>query len=168
MLSLPRQMRRQLERRFDNAKRKGRIVKVAYSPGILSPVGQPVSIPDPDVKVQRTRQEAALAQGKATYAIPTIEADFADMALHFCNNIPWERDAAGKTVWKPTIEDTGNAYAVIKAFRKVKGTDIGFVEIEDQVYRWFMDKLKGTEGFACYGMIREVLVEKMENIIKEA
>lgn len=185
---LPRKERRRLERRLNKAKRRGKMKKFKYEPDFERADGQPFSIPDPDVKVQKgaldkAREEEkakAALQGRApeivTYDVPRMDCDFAQAMCWFVNNIPHglERDKDGKLVLdregnpqrstrKLTPEDTGNAYAVIKAFKDVQN---GYVELESSVYIWLVE-LNKTDGVEAFRITQAEVARRLEDTVKE-
>ena len=131
--------------------------------------GQPFTVVDPDVMVQRKAREKAQAEKKEQWPAPTIDCDFAQVITWFMNNIPFsdEKDAEGKP--KPprklTTEDAGNAYADIKAFRD---TENGYVELENSVYEWLLEmvKIDGIEAFKPLAT-QAIVRERLEDVIKE-
>jgi len=159
---LPRKERRKLERRLNKAKEGGKVKRIKYSPKFQTAGGQPFSIIDPDVRVQKKAQEKALAEKRETYNLPTIECDFAQAMCWFVNNIPFEKNDKGEPTRKLTPEDTGNAYAVIKAFRNVGN---GYVELEDSVYKWLVE-LNETDGCFAFRITQAVVKERLEDIEK--
>ena len=160
---LPRKERRKLERRFNKAKRRGKVKLIKYKPEFLAADGQPFSIIDPDIHAQKKAREDAKKEGKDRFDVPTIECDFAQAMCWFVNNIPFERDDKGEPARKLTPEDTGNAYATIKAF---KSPHNGYVELEDSVYRW-LEELNKTDGVLAFRITQAVVAERLADIKKE-
>lgn len=165
---LQRRERRKLDRRFNKAQQGGKVKSIKYEAGFLTAVGQPFSVLDPDARVQKEARDKAREDKKETYEMPTIDCDFAQAMTWFVNNIPFERelDKDGKQLppRKLTPEDTGNAYAVIKAF---SGELNGQVEMEDAVYKWLVE-LNKTDGIVAFrGVTQAVVAERLDNLVKE-
>ncbi len=137
--------------------------KIKYDQEFKTAGGQPFSILDPDIRVQKEAQEKAEAANKEMYRMPTVECDFAQAMCWFVNNIPFEKNDKGEPARKLTPEDTGNAYAVIKAF---KGIQNGYVEIEESVYKWLVE-LNKTDGCEAFKVTQAVVAERLEDILKE-
>lgn len=136
---------------------------IKYDKEFLTADGQPFSIIDPDVHVQKAAREEAKKEKKDRFDVPTIECDFAQTMCWFVNNIPFDRDEKGEPARKLTPEDAGNAYATIKAFRNVQD---GYVELEDSVYKWLVE-LNKTDGPNAFRITQAVVAERLEDIKKE-
>jgi len=160
---LDRKERRKLERRFTKAERRGKMKYIKYDPTFSAADGQPFMVPDPDVHVQKRARDKARAEGKERYDLPTIEADFSKAMIWFTNNLPHELAVDGESPRKLTPEDTGNAYAVIKAFQDPQK---GYVVLEDSVYRWLVD-LNKSEGPIAFRVTQAVVAERLEDLVKE-
>lgn len=184
-LFIPRKERRRLERRLNKAIEGGHMKRIKYVKEFKAADGQPFTVIDPDVTVQRAARKKAidnweknaaeaLRKGlpepkEASWPAPTIDCDFAQAMTWFMNNIPFsdEMDANGKP--KPprklTPEDAGNAYAVIKAFKDVKE---GYVEMEDAVYNWLLEivKVDGIEAFRPLAT-QAIVTERLADLIKD-
>ena len=158
---LDRKLRREIARRTEKAKRKGRMKTIVYDDKFRSANGQPFYIPDPDVKVQREAREQALKEGKTAYEIPQVEATFASLVIWFVDNIPHERNEQDKPTRKITISDAGNAYSVIKSFRALED---GKVELEDAVHKWLVDTIDMDGTAALRGSTAAVLKERILSI----
>ena len=124
---------------------------IVYEDKFLNAQGQPCFIPDPDVLKQREAQ----AKGQD---IPAVEVTFASLVIFFVDNIPHDRTR------KITMQDAGNAYAVIKAFRNIHD---GMVELEDTVYKWLLDTIEIDGTAALRGAASVVLKERVQNLVKE-
>jgi len=138
---------------------------IRYEDEFLSPSGQPVYIPDPDVERQRAVAEAAFRERKQALTekreslgvlSPRIKANFATAITWFMDNIPFafepdgeptKENPAGKKR-KVTIQEAGDAYAVIVGFRAVHN---GQVELEDTVYDFLVKTIEidGTTAFSA-------------------
>lgn len=162
-ITLPRRERRKLGRRFNKAKWGGRMKKIKYESKFLTADGQPFAIVDPDVRLQKEAREKAQKENKDRYEVPTVECDFAQAICWFVNNIPFGKDEKDQPVRKLTPEDTGNAYAVIKAFRNVQD---GYVELEDSVCNWLIE-LNKTDGVIAFRVTQAVVAERLADIRKE-
>lgn len=160
---LPRKERRKLERRFNKAKGRGKMKLIKYEPEFLSADGQPFTVVDPDVHVQKKAREDARKEGKDRFDVPTIECDFAQAMCWFVNNIPFERDEKDQPARKLTPEDAGNAYAIIKAFKSPLN---GYIELEDSAYRWLVE-LNKTDGVLAFRITQAVVAERLEDIKRE-
>ncbi len=143
--------------------------RIRYTKEFKTADGQPFTILDPDVLVQRKAREEALAEKLTQWQAPTVDCDFAQVMIWFMNHIPFS-DAVGAGGKKEapralTPEDAGNAYAVIKAFQDVEN---GHVEMEDAVYKWLMDmvKLDGIEAFKPVAT-QAIVTERLQDLIKE-
>ena len=125
--------------------------------------GQPFTILDPDIAVQKKAREDARIEKKERYELPTIECTFAQAICWFVNNIPFDKNDKGEPSRKLTPEDTGNAYATIKAFRNAKN---GYVELEDSVYTWLAE-LNEIDGPIAFRITQAVVAERLDNIKRE-
>ena len=131
--------------------------------------GQPFTVVDPDVMVQRKAREKAQAEKKEQWLAPTIDCDFAQVMTWFMNHIPFSDevgdDGKAKPPRKLTTEDAGNAYAVIKAFKDVED---GYAELENSVYEWLLEmvKIDGIEAFRPLAT-QAIVKERLEDLIKE-
>ena len=168
-MNVPRKVRRGIDRRYDKAKKGGNVKRIKYDPEIKRADGQPITIVNPDVIVQREARDKALAEKQTQWQAPTIDCNFGQVIIWFMNNIPFgsEEDEAGKVKAprKLTPEDAGNAYAVIKAFRDVP---VIYVSLEDAVYTWLLDMVK-TEGIAAFRPLatQAMVRERLEDLVKE-
>jgi len=183
--SINRKERRRFERRLDKERRRGKVKRIRYQKQFAAADGQPFTVIDPDVLVQREARNNALAKWdnratearakglpeppEASWPAPTIDCNFAQAVIWFMNNIPFSDavndDGKPKPPRKLTPEDAGCAYAVIKAFQNTKE---GYVEVEDTVYTWLMDivKIDGIEAFRPLAT-QAIIKEKLEDLIKE-
>ncbi len=157
-----------------------------YDPQFLAADGQPFTVLDPGVVVQRKAREEAIEkwdarieearvkglprpQGEASWQAPTIDCDFAQAMTWFLNHIPFSDEVDGEGKPKPprklTPEDAGHAYAAIKAFQNVED---GVVELETAVYDWLLDivKLDGIEAFRPLAT-QAIVTERLMDLIKE-
>lgn len=141
--------------------------QIKYEPEFKTADGQPFSIIDPDVKVQKEAREKARKEDKERFEVPTIECDFAQAMCWFVNNIPFatelDKESKAQPARKLTPEDAGNAYAVIKAFKNIQN---GYVTMEDAVYKWLMELVK-TDGVEAFRITQAVVAEKLEDVKKE-
>lgn len=159
--------------------------RIRYQAGFLAADGQPFTILDPGVAVQRKAREdamvlwdkkaaEALRKGlpepkEASWVAPTIDCDFAQAMIWFMNNIPFsdERDAEGKP--KPPrklkLEDAGRAYEVIKAFKDIEA---GYVELDAEAHKWLLEivDLDGLEAFRPLAT-QAIVKERLEDVIKD-
>lgn len=167
-ITLPRKERRKLERRLDKAKRRGKMKLIKYTPEFLAASGQPFSVIDPNASAQKKAREDAKKEGKDRFDVPTIDCDFAQAMCWFVNNIPFqtepEKDGKEAPLRKLTPEDTGNAYAVIKAFRNPQN---GYVELENSVYNWLVE-LNKADGVTAFRITQAVVAERLLDIKPEA
>lgn len=118
---------------------------IVYNEECLTATGQPIYLPDSDVKRVQAARKIALAEELQAAAehrqprptqLPVVETTFAGLMMWFVDNLPYARDNEGKPTRKLSIADAGNAYAVIQAFRDRKN---GTVVLEDAVYDWLID-----------------------------
>ena len=160
--------------------------RINYTSEFLRADGQPFSIPDPDVNVQKKALDKARAElakarekgieGGETYDVPKIDCDFAQAMIWFVNNIPHglERDKDDNLVLdkdgnprrstrKLTPEDTGNAYAVIQAFKSVEN---GYIEMEDSVYKWLIE-LNRSDGVEAFRITQAEVQKRLEDTVKD-
>jgi len=163
-MHLPRRERRKVNQRTATAKRKGRMKYIKFSNEFKTPSGQPVYIPDPDVIKRMHAEEAAfedrrkaISEGKQPVGslMPRVEATFTTALTWFLDTIPHavEPDTITKEYpqGKPrkiTIQDAGNAYAVIKELQQHNDSHL---ELEDSVYDWLIKtiELDATSAFAA-------------------
>ena len=144
---------------------------INYTEEFAGATGQPFYIPDPDVAAQRKAREDAVKAGRPTYEKPMIKGTFASIMIWFADNMPHneEYDEKGRPTRKLTIEDSGNAYEVIKAFRAAED---GRVELEDAVYKWLLGAVD-TDGIAAFraasmaALIKERLQDLKEQRLPE-
>ena len=159
---LDRKQRRTRERRLAKARRKGRMKYIKYDAVFTDAIGQPVYMIDPDVAKRMAARDEALAKGQAKFNPPEKKATFADLLFLFVNNIPHDKDSEGKPTRKITIEDSGNAYEVIKAFRDAKD---GVVEIEEHPYEWLL-KLIDLDGPTAFpGSTAALIKERLQQLV---
>lgn len=143
--------------------------RIKYVKEFTAADGQPFTIINPDVLVQREARDKALKEKKEQWQAPSIDCDFGQVIIWFMNSIPFSdaKDKDGKPLppRKLTPEDAGNAYAVIKAFKNPKG---GIVELEDSVYTWLLEILK-VDGIAAFRPVatQAIVKESLEDLIKE-
>ena len=165
---LPRKERRKLDRRLNKAKEGGRMKRINYNAEFKTAAGQPFTIIDPDILVQRKAREEAMSAKKEQWQAPTIDCDFAQVMTWFMNSIPFSDekgdDGKPKPPRKLTPEDAGNAYAVIKAFRDAEN---GYVSLEDSVHKGLLEmvQIDGIEAFRPLAT-QAIIKERLEDIIK--
>jgi len=157
-----RRERREIDRKFLKAQKRGKVKNIRYEATFLTPDGQPFIIPDPDVRKQKEKRDEARKEGKERYDLPTIEADFAQAMIWFMNNLPYVQDEDEKPR-RLTTEDTGNGYAVIKAFQDIQG-DI--VTLEESTYRWLVD-INKSDGPLAFRMTQGEVTKRLEDLVKD-
>lgn len=142
--------------------------RINYTEDFKTADGQPFTIVDPDIMVQREVRKAAEVAGLDKWPAPTIDCTFAQAIIWFVNSIPFSDEADANGNVRPprrlTLEDAGNAYAVIKAFLNVQK---GFVDMEDAVYLWLLEtvKLDGIEAFRPVAT-QAIVRERLEDLVK--
>lgn len=170
MLRIPRSLRRQVERRTERARKKGRMKYIKFDKEFKSPDGFPVYIDDPDTEKQRARAEEAYELAKKAVEDEKrlvqplalkVQADFPGALTWFLNNIPWAEEkltdsqesavAKGERQRrrrKVETQEAGSAYAAITALRGVRN---GVLELEDGVYEDLVKTLEvdAVEAFSA-------------------
>lgn len=148
--------------------------RIRYEEKFRSATGQPFYIPDPDVGLQKKAREDAFKEARQAVQdkrqpIPTltpqVEATFASLVTWFVDNIPHAKDDEGKPERKVSITDSGNAYAVVRAFH---GVQDGYVELESLVHQWLLDTidLDGIHAFGAATMAAN-LKERVQDLITD-
>ena len=154
MLRIPRSLRRQVERRTERARKKGRMKYIKF---------------DKEFK-QRARAEEAYELAKKAVEDEKrlvqplalkVQADFPGALTWFLNNIPWAEEkltdsqesavAKGERQRrrrKVETQEAGSAYAAITALRGVRN---GVLELEDGVYEDLVKTLEvdAVEAFSA-------------------
>ena len=100
------------------------------------------------------------------WPMPTYNATFAQGIIWFVNNQGAHvADDKGNPVHKPTTDDYGHGYGVIKAFRQAENGSP--VEIEDSDYSWLVDTLLKRDGPAAFRSTYPIVKERFEQLVDE-